>query len=72
MKDMGAGEGVVVNLQEIPENGRDLGNREDTTSCHELLDIGRNGGIGRGCRDLPLAASRWRKCGEGIGCRELT
>ena len=31
--------------------------------CHELPNNGRNKGIERGCRELPLGTTRWRRWG---------
>ena len=47
------------------EVGRDEGRGGDATSCHELQVSGRNGGNGRGCRELPIACRIWRRWGEG-------
>ena len=54
--------------------GRDEGRGWEAGSCHELQINGRNEGNVRSCRELPIAAKRWRRWGEGdvaVSCQEL-
>ncbi len=50
---------------EMPEFGRDEEREGYTISFHELQVNARNEVNGRDCRELPGAATRWQRWGEG-------
>ena len=52
--------GAVVSCHELASIDRE----GYATSFHELQVYYNNGGNGRGCRELPFAAIKWRRWGE--------